>query len=59
MEINIKDAAFLATQVVIVSTMIINNRQNIAHLKQQQSDLKDWIKSLQEKVNDLRVKVGI
>ncbi|MFT7009954.1 MAG: hypothetical protein ACJAXJ_004510 [Colwellia sp.] len=26
MEINIKDAAFLATQVVIVTTMIINNR---------------------------------
>jgi peptidoglycan hydrolase CwlO-like protein len=59
MEIDIKDAAFLATQVVIVSTLIINNRQNISHLKQQQSDIKDWIKSLQEKVNDLRVKVGI
>jgi|TARA_R110001583_G_scaffold138880_1_gene290624 peptidoglycan hydrolase CwlO-like protein len=59
MEINIKDAAFLATQVVIVTTMIINNRQNITHLKQQQLDLKEWIKSLQEKVNDLRVKVGI
>jgi hypothetical protein len=59
MEISIKDAAFLATQVVIVSTMIINNRQNITHLKQQQLDLKEWIKTLQEKVNDLRVKVGI
>ncbi|WP_041421662.1 hypothetical protein [Shewanella sediminis] len=59
MDINAKDAIYLATQAIIVATMIGNNRSNIAHLKQQNDELKSWLKKLQDRVNDIRVKVGI
>jgi hypothetical protein len=59
MELQLKDYVFLITQVVIVTAIIVSNRQNIIFLKQQNNDLKIWIKELQAKVNDIRVKVGI
>lgn len=59
MDINLKDAIYLSTQVIIVATMVVNNRSNIAHLKQQNEELKGWLKSLQDRVNDIRVKVGV
>lgn len=59
MELSPKDVAFLVTQAVMVGTMISTNRNNIKNQKQQIEELKNWLKSLQEKVNDIRVKVGV
>jgi len=59
MELNIKDAFFLMTQVAIVTSVIITNRANIKYLEQQTREHKSWIEQLQKTVADLRVKVGI
>jgi hypothetical protein len=59
MELSPKDVVFLVTQAVMVGTMISTNRNNIKNQKQQIEELKGWLKSLQEKVNDIRVKVGV
>ena len=59
MELEFKDFVFLATQVVIVTTVVVNNRLSIQYLKEQNEDHKNWIEQLQKTVADLRVKVGI
>jgi hypothetical protein len=45
---------------MFVAVNVVNsNRMSINELKRQHQDLKEWIKQLQDKVNDIRVKVGI
>ena len=59
MEFKIKDLMFIATQVVIATTVIVTNKQSINYLKQESADTKDWLKQLQETVTELRVKIGL
>jgi len=47
------------TQMFVAVNVVHSNKMNIDELKRQHADLKEWIKQLQEKVNDIRVKVGI
>ena len=48
----------LITQVVLVTAVIISNKNAVAHLKEQGKELRQWLLNLQNTVNDLRVKVG-
>ena len=59
MDLALKDFVFLGTQVVIVTAIVVSNRQSIVFLKQQNADMKSWLDKLQSKVNDIRVKVGV
>lgn len=59
MEMEIKDVGFLIVQVVTVAAVIVSNKQNITFLKQQNQDLKTWLKELQTEVNNIRVKIGV
>lgn len=56
--LNFRDFVFLLTQVVIVSTVIANNKQSIKHLDAQQASLKEWVKAIQNELKELRIKIG-
>jgi peptidoglycan hydrolase CwlO-like protein len=49
----------VVTQMFVAVNVVNSNRMSINELKRQHQDLKEWIKQLQDKVNDIRVKVGI
>lgn len=59
MEFDFKDMVFLGTQVVVVGSAIVTNRESIKYLKTQSAEHKDLIEKLQETVVDLRIRVGV
>lgn len=59
MEFVLKDVFYIATQLVIVTSVVVTNKQNIAYLKKENAEHKSLLKELQDKLNDIRVKVGI
>lgn len=56
--LSFRDFVFLLTQVVIISTVIANNKQSIKHLDTQQESPKEWVKSLQDELKELRIRLG-
>jgi hypothetical protein len=59
MEFDIKTAIFIASQIVIVSTVISGNRHHIKSLNEANHKIETWLKELQTEVTNLRIKVGI
>ncbi|MCF7515982.1 hypothetical protein L3V43_20565 [Pseudoalteromonas sp. L23] len=58
MSLNLRDFAFLLAQAVMVTTVIVTNKQSITHLKTQQESLKEWLEALQNELKELRIKLG-
>ena len=66
MDLGLKDLMFRGVQLVMVTSIIASNRADINYLKwkdtgreKQYDELKDWLNALQERVDNIRVKVGI
>lgn len=58
MSLNLRDFVFLLAQAVMVTTVIVTNKQSITHLKTQQESLKKWLEALQNELKELRIKLG-
>ncbi|MFT5755390.1 MAG: hypothetical protein ACI9LM_000097 [Alteromonadaceae bacterium] len=59
MDIEIKDLFFIGTQLIIVTSVIVNNRLSIAFLKEQSKEQQGLLEKLQDKVSDIRAKIGV
>jgi hypothetical protein len=47
------------TQMLVAVNIVLSNKHNINELRRQHDDLKQWLSKLQDKVDDIRAKVGI
>ena len=56
--LTLKGFIFILVQAVLVTSVIVSNRNHVTQLKEQNTELKQWLVKLQETVTNLRVKVG-
>jgi len=47
------------TQMFVAVNVVMSNKHNINELRRQHDDLKQWLSKLQNKVEDIRAKVGV
>jgi len=59
LSLNLKDFIFITMQIVVITTVVVSNRTHIVFLQNQNEDLKECIKEMQNIITALRVKVGI
>ena len=59
LSLNLKDFIFITMQIVVITTVVVSNRTHIVFLQNQNEDLKECIKEIQNIITALRVKVGI
>lgn len=57
-DIDVKTVGFLITQIILITTVIVSNRESVRQLQATTSEIKAWLAKLQEKVTELRIKVG-
>ena len=54
-----KDLITIAVNIVLVTSVVVSNKNHVTQLREQNKELKQWLLNLQETVTNLRDKVGL